>query len=171
MKPPTREQPGSPLDLRELKGSLLLKGVHLESVQGLLEACPLRQLKAGELLIRAGEPNEHLYLLLSGHLRIHLDLDLDPIVILEPGDFVGEISLIDGHPTSAHAIADDDCRVLMLHEKTMWSLVDSSPAVALNILFVLAQRIRYGNSLILSRQQSGTCVRELCGHRCPDGTA
>ena len=74
----------------------------MESVQGLLEAYPLRELKSRE-------PNEHLYLLLSGH------------------------------PASTHAIAEDDCRALVIHDKTMWSLVNSSPAVALNILFVLAQ--------------------------------
>ncbi len=91
--------------------------------------------------------------LLSGRLRIHLELELDPIVVLEQGEIVGELSLIDGQLTSAHVVADQECRLLVLGDKTLWSLVVSCHAVARNLLFVLAQRLRHGNSLILTAQQ------------------
>ncbi len=141
------------LDKDKLESLLFLKGVDLESIRGLLEDCPVQQLKRGEVLIHAEKPNQSLYLLLSGRLRIHLKLDLDSIARLEPGEVVGELSLIDRQLTSAYVVAEDDCRLLVLDEETLWSLVDASP-IARNLLFVLARRLRHADSLILSSQES-----------------
>jgi len=141
------------LDPVELENMLLLRGVELESIQGILETCSVQNLEKGDVLIHAGQPNHFLYMLLSGRLRIHLELELNPIVLLEPGEIVGELSLIDGQLTSANVVADEDCRLLVLGEKTLWSLFVSCHAVARNLLFVLAQRLRHGNSLIWTAQQ------------------
>ena len=100
-----------------------------------------------------GEGNHLLYLILSGRLRVHLELSVDPLTILGPGEVVGELSLIDGQPTSAYVVADDECRVLALNEKTLWSLVEASHIVARNLLFVLSRRLRHGDSIILTSQQ------------------
>ncbi len=140
------------LDLSGLEDMLLLKGVDLESIQGLLETCSVQSLKRADVLLHAGQRNQCLYILLSGRLRIHLELSLNPIVILEPGEIVGELSLIDRQLTSAYVVADEDCRLFVLDEKTMWSLVASCDPVARNLLFVLAQRLRHGNSVILTAQ-------------------
>ncbi len=141
------------LDPGELENMHLLRGVELESIQGIFEACSVKCLEKGEVLIHAGKSNHFLYMLLSGRLRIHLELELNPIVLLEPGEIVGELSLIDGQLTSANVVADEDCRLLVLSERTLWSLVVSCHAVARNLLFVLAQRLRHGNSLIWTAQQ------------------
>jgi len=141
------------LDKDKLESLLFLKGVDLESIRGLLEACPVQQVKRGEVLIHAEKPNQSLYLLVSGRLRIHLKLELDSIAILEPGEVVGELSLIDRELTSAYVVAEDDCSLLVLDEETLWSLVDASP-IARNLLFILARRLRHADSLILSSQES-----------------
>ena len=70
-----------PLDQRELELVPLLKGVDFDSIQDILNNSPVRELKAGEVLIRAGEVNEYLYLLLSGLLRVHLEFKMDPVEI------------------------------------------------------------------------------------------
>jgi len=137
------------LDKKDLKNSLLLRGIELEPVMGLLEDCPVREFEEGTVLIHAGKPNRLLYLVLSGRLRIHLEnLDLEPIAILEPGEIVGELSLIDNQVTSASVVAHEDCRLLELDEKTMWSLVEDSHAIARNLLFILSRRLRHGNAII-----------------------
>jgi HD-GYP domain-containing protein (c-di-GMP phosphodiesterase class II) len=138
-----------PLNKKDLKNSLLFRGIDLEPVLGLLEDCPVRELKEGTVLIHAGKPNRFLYLVLSGRLRIHVEnLDLEPIAILEPGEIAGELSIIDSQVTSASAVAHEDCRLLELDEKTMWSLVEDSHAVARNLLFILSRRLRQGNAII-----------------------
>ena len=145
-----------PLDQRELELVPLLKGVDFDSIQDILNSSPVKELKAGEVLIRAGEVNEYLYLLLAGHLRVHLDFKMDPVALLEPGEITGELSVIDGQPTSAHVVADDDCRVLALSEQNMWSLVKTSHAVAYNFLSVLAHRMRKGNTNTLNYKRDST---------------
>ena len=113
----------------------------------------MRELQDGDTLIHLGQPNHFLYVLLSGCLRIHLKLSADPIAVLPPGEIVGELSLIDGQPTSAYVVADDHCRLLVVNEKTLWSLVESTHVVARNLLLVLSRRMRHGNTLIMSAQQ------------------
>jgi len=137
------------LDKKDLKNSLLLRGIELEPVLGLLENCPVRELEEDTVLIHAGKPNRFLYLVLSGRLRIHVEnLDLEPIAILEPGEIVGELSIIDNEVTSASVVAHEKCRLLQLDEETMWSLVEDSHAVARNLLFILSRRLRHGNAII-----------------------
>ena len=142
-----------PLNKSELEKLHLFTGVDFESVMGLLEGCPVNELEEDDVLLQKGEGNHFLYVILSGHLRIHLEVSLDPITILGPGEVVGELSLIDGQPTSAFAIATDHCRLLVLNEKTVWSLVEASHVVARNLLFVLSRRLRHGDSVILTSQQ------------------
>ena len=91
-------------------------------------------------------------MLLAGRLRVHLKLDLDPVTVLEAGEVVGELSLVDQELTSAYVVADDDCRLLVVDEKTMWSLVDASP-VARNLLFVFARRLRKTDDVLSVSQQ------------------
>ena len=141
------------LSKNEIEQLELLKGVNLDSVQGLLDHCPLREVKAGEVLIRAGDSNNFLYLVVSGRFRIHLKLDEDPMKAAEAGELIGEISLIDGQPASAYVIADADCRVLELDANILWSLVLSSPVVTFNLLLVLAQRLRQNSALIIKTQE------------------
>ena len=137
----------------EIEGSLLFRDVELESVLGLLQDCPVHELQDGDTLIHLGQANHFMYVLLSGRLRIHLKLSADPIAVLSPGEIVGELSLIDGQATSAYVVADDRCRLLVINEKTLWSLIESTHVVARNLLLVLSRRMRHGNTLIMSAQQ------------------
>ena len=149
----TRLRDIRPLGLDELGNSVLLKGVDLQSIQGLLKASPLMELERLEVLIDANQPNRFLYLLLEGRLSIRLKLTLDPMAMIGPGEFVGELSVLDGQPTSAYVIADTDCRLLALEEQALWSFIHSCPTVARNLLFVVSKRLQRGNSLILSGPQ------------------
>jgi len=137
------------LDSHRLQGISLLKGVELESIQALLEECPIHELEKDDVLIMAGKPNRSIYLLLSGRLSIHLRTDSPgPNVILGPGETVGEMSVIDRQLTSATVVAHENSCVLVLDEKVLWSLVDIYPIVARNLLFILSQRLRHGNVLV-----------------------
>jgi len=137
------------LEEHEQQSSSLFRGVDLESVQELLKDCPIQELDAGDVLISAGRPHHFLYLLLSGRLRIHLKkLTLNPIAILEPGEVAGEMSVIDRQAASAFVVAHEDCRLLVLDEKTIWCIVESYPIVARNLLLILSQRLRQGNVLV-----------------------
>lgn len=133
----------------ELQGIKLFKGVSLSSIKPLLSNCPIIHLEKEETLIEAGKQEEFMYLLLSGRLRILLQLnDNQPITILEQGECVGEISILDKQPTSGFVIADQKTRVLRVDEETLWKIVDTSHDTAYNLLRTLAYRLRFGNSVM-----------------------
>jgi len=137
------------LDTHERLNTSLLRGVEFEYVEDVLEECPIEELKEDDVLISPGQPRRFIYLLLSGRLSVHLNkLMTDPILILEPGEVAGEMSVVDHQPASAYVMAREDCRVLVMSEKAIWALVDRYSIVARNLLYILSQRVRRGNVLL-----------------------
>ena len=112
------------LDTHKQLSTSLLRGVEFEFVEDVLEACPIEELKKDDILISPGQPRRYIYLLLSGGLSVHLNkLMTDPILTLEPGEVAGEMSVVDHQPASAYVVAQEDCRVLVMNEQTIWALV------------------------------------------------
>jgi CRP-like cAMP-binding protein len=142
-------------ELDELEDVLLFKEVELESVQGILENCPLAKFRKDEVVLSAGESNHSIHLLLSGQLRVQLELSLQPIAKVKPGELVGEISVVDGEPTTAYVVAEENCRVLVLDESTLESLFETSSRIAHNLLYIVVQRLRRGDALIKALSLSG----------------
>ena len=134
----------------ELENSTLFAGVDLNAIRKILEECPVKDLHRGDVLIRARERNERLYVLLSGSLLVHLNPAMSPMAVLDPGEVVGELSIIDNQLTSAYVIADDVCHLLEISEQHTWALVEASHAVAQNLMRILTRRLRNGNSLLLA---------------------
>ena len=138
----------SDADLRRLT---LFRSVNIESIQGVIDACTLRLAASGEVIIHAGSPNRHIYLLLDGHLHIHPHcLSEEPVVVLGPGEMVGEMSVIDQQPASANVVAAEPCRIIVMEEDILWSLIQSSHEAARNLLFILTSRLRHADQLITS---------------------
>ncbi|MCH6581571.1 MAG: GGDEF domain-containing protein [Proteobacteria bacterium] len=125
----------------------MFKDVDLDAIESLLRACPLVDLSAGETLISPGQTKNAMYLLLSGRLRIHLEsVDAKPIAVFNPGESVGELSVIDQKPASTFVVADQASRLLVVPEEIFWALIDASPRIARNLLFTLADRLRGSNA-------------------------
>jgi len=70
------------------------------------------------------------------------------LLYLNQDQSFGEITVIDHQPASAYVSAVEDSRILVINEEVMWSLIGSSHAIANNLLVVLSQRLRHGNSVI-----------------------
>jgi signal transduction histidine kinase len=140
--------------LEDLAELALFRSVDVNSLPPFLQDCEVRSIPSGAILIEADQPNEHLYLVLSGEVGVHLGSPASPpIVILGAGETVGELSLIDQGPTSAYVVAHEPTRVLVLSEATMWSLVTASHAISLNLLRTLSTRLRRDNRLIDEHRQ------------------
>jgi sigma-B regulation protein RsbU (phosphoserine phosphatase) len=99
-----------------------------------------------------GQENGALYILLSGGLKIHMD-DNDTLFIdIQPGECVGEMSLIDSQPVSAYVVAQGPSRLLAIPEEQFWRLVSANPIVARNLLQLLSKRIRIRDQVALQRR-------------------
>jgi len=142
----------------ELQRLHLFQGVQLGPLQEQLDSCNVREIEAGETLIARGQTNSYLYLLLAGRLRVYLDTMGETLSIIEAGESVGEISIIDKQPTTAHVVAETRCRVLVMSEEVLWSMVSGSHAVSINMLSLLAKRLRDSNTRLTDSQ---TREREL----------
>ncbi len=139
-----------PEDLQRLQ---LFKGVDLATLEEQLAGCTVREIEAGETLIARGQRNDSLYLLITGRLRIYLDTMGEALTILEPGLGVGEISIIDKLPTTAHVVTETRSRLLVIPETVLWSMVTNSHGVAINMLSLLATRLRDSNSKLAESQE------------------
>jgi len=138
----------------ELAGLDLFASADLDALEPVLRSCPVRLLRPGEVLIRAGEAHGSLYLLISGELSVHLESPhVQPLLTLTDGKTVGEISMVDQKPATAFVVAAAESRVLVVDEALLWILADSSHAVAYNLLHTLATRLREGNYLIREERE------------------
>lgn len=128
----------------------LFRGVDYAQIEQILERCPVQRLKAGEILLAPEQPNHFLYLLIGGRLEVHLDsADSPPAYDIGPGECVGEISVIDGEPTSACVRATEPSQVIALHESIFWSELAPLPHTMRNLLGTLSARMRMRNDVTL----------------------
>ena len=139
------------LDPTELYNLKALQGVSLSSVEQLLETCDVRTLARGDVLLNMGQTNRYMYMILSGRLSVHLeDTASEPVAILEAGETVGELSVMDATPASAFVVAATPARLLVVDEPRFWNLVNASHDFAINLLLSLARRLRANNTTVSS---------------------
>lgn len=135
---------------RSLLNSLeLFEGVAPDDVQELLQNCDRRDLAAGELLLSPGAKNEHVFIVLSGSLNIHVGSPDTPVLAtMDVGSCVGEMSIIEDRDPSAYVIGAEQSHLLVIHQTTLWDMVDASHEFAKNLLVVLSERVRSHNRVI-----------------------
>lgn len=124
-------------------------GIVIEALQD----CPQLRLMPGDTLIEAGTRNSTFYILLSGELRVYAGgRDMPANAILEAGDCVGELSLIDGERTSALVLAAAPSDLLAIPHERVWEIIDRCPVIARNLMAIMAGRLRRNNLTLLTTQ-------------------
>jgi diguanylate cyclase (GGDEF)-like protein len=127
----------------------LFRGVHPDDVKDLLQRCDRRDLSAGEQLVSPLEKNEHVFIVLSGSLKVHVGSPSAPVLAtMEVGACVGEMSIIEDRDPSAYVIAAEDTHLLVIHQSILWDMVDASHEFAKNLLVVMSERVRSHNRVI-----------------------
>jgi CRP-like cAMP-binding protein len=103
----------------------------------LAEAMTLRDLKHGEVLVREGSADDHLYVVVSGVLGVVKGAGQEEEVTLNairPGDVVGELSFLDGATRYASLVALSDTRVLGLSRDDLEGLLETRPKVVYHVM-------------------------------------
>ena len=147
----------------ELDRLPLFRGTDVDEVARVIGDCDVVVVPAGKPLLRPGDTNDSVYLLLAGHLAAHIGsaTDAESIVEIRPGECIGELSAIDGKPVSALVQAQSDARVLVLPRDLFWNRLMSVPAVARNLLAALAERMRRSNETMLEAQRKRLALEHL----------
>ena len=132
-----------------LEGLELFQGVCADDVQDLLQRCDRRDLEEGEVLLSPGSHNEHVYIVLSGSLNVHVGSpDTPPLATMDVGACVGEMSIIEDRDPSAFVVGAQATHLLIIHQSVLWEMVDASHEFAKNLLIVLSERVRSHNRVI-----------------------
>ena len=132
-----------------LEGLELFQGVCADDVQDLLQNCDRRDLAEGELLLSPDARNEHVFIVLSGSLNVHVGSSDAPILVtMDVGACVGEMSIIEDRDPSAFVIGAEPTHLLVIHQTVLWDMVDASHEFAKNLLVVLSERVRSHNHVI-----------------------
>ncbi len=115
----------------------------------LLDLCEYRTLAADDIILSTTEENHYLYILMKGRLVIQLSEHDDiPLATVEPGECVGEMSIIDSRVPSAQVKASEETTTLVIEQDTLWRMVSVSHEIARNLLYIMSERVRYSNLVI-----------------------
>lgn len=126
----------------------LFVGVSEKAISKIIRGCPLIYLDEGQLLLSPGEINHHLYLLLSGQLNVCFDVvDSAASIPINPGEYIGEMSIIEERETSAFVVAQAPSRLVAIHEDQFWQKAAKYPEVMRNMLQMFSQRMRKQNQM------------------------
>lgn len=99
---------------------------------------------AGELIAREGEAGSEMFIVEDGEVEIYKERAGREKVLsrLGPGDFFGEMAVLEGRPRAASVRAATDCRLLPIDASTLDALLREYPEVAVRMLRKLAHRVR-----------------------------
>ena len=129
----------------------LLGDIDAITLQRLLTGCTFRDLAPEQILLTPGRVNRHVYILMSGSVRVHLDdLGGHPYIELSVGECVGELSILGETKVTAHVVGQEAARLMVIDQDLLWLLIDHSPQLARQFLYTLSHRVGSDN-LILRR--------------------
>lgn len=127
----------------------LLAGVDQQTLERVGSSMQVIQLERGKFAVLKGDPGEHLMFLLTGRLQV-VDLTKDGKEIgldfFSPGDYFGELSIIDGLPRSASVVACENSLIALLPRKHAVALITQNPLIAERLLVRLSATIRTASS-------------------------
>lgn len=129
----------------------LFKELRPEDITILCESTRTIMLKKGEVLFRKDDEGTALYIIQQGSVKIVLpSVDGDEIIpaIFTRGDFFGEMSLLDGMPRSADAVAMEPCELLVLNRSNFLDFIKGNENVIQSILSALSMRLRRTDDLL-----------------------
>lgn len=124
----------------QLAALALFEGVPAEELAALVEAARTTSLAPGKTLLREGDPGDEVLLILEGTAEV--TVGGLPVGTIQPGDCVGEMSLLDNAPRSATVTSSTPLRALVVPADSFRRLLDGHAAVAHRLTSTLTSRLR-----------------------------
>ncbi|MBT6293052.1 MAG: cyclic nucleotide-binding domain-containing protein [Rhodospirillaceae bacterium] len=107
-----------------------------------MSSATMIELASGDLIMRQGDRDDTLYVLLSGLAEVFSDGSSGPpLYILGPGDTFGEIGFLTAVPRTASVVARKDTRALLLSAEFMERFISQEPAIGAKVMLNLAREI------------------------------
>ena len=132
-----------PVDYEKIKDVVLFKELDMAELDVVSKRIFEKDYKKGSTLFVEGMPGEVLYIVTEGSVEItkkKKEGDIT-IAILNPGEIVGEMSLIDAGPRTATGKTNADSKLIVITKKSFNEMLDSDPKIAAKILMALLKVI------------------------------
>ena len=118
----------------------LFEGIAEDDLDGIADRAVEAEYPAGAVIVREGEIGTGFFVVVSGTARVVRDGRT--IARVGPGEFFGELSVLDGGPRNAQVVADEPAVCIALASWELEAVIMEQPRVALAMLRVLAARLR-----------------------------
>jgi CRP/FNR family cyclic AMP-dependent transcriptional regulator len=137
------------VDASSMTGALaavpLFGGLDGEGLASLARGMRIRRFRRSETIFHVGDPGDALFIVMAGSTKITLPADSGDEAILatlRPGDFFGELALLDGAPRSATAVAIEPTETYILPRDRFREMISSEPVMRETLLATLAAEVR-----------------------------
>lgn len=134
-----------PVSAQLLSQFPLLQPLPSEAMVKLSDAMYLRSFDRRSMVLSKETPSQVLGFLVEGRLQ-GVDFTVDGrsvgLYFVDPGDYFGELSVVDGEPVSEHVVAASRSTVAFLDAHLARELIFNQPALAKSVMAKMAQRVR-----------------------------
>lgn len=137
--------------LEKLKGKSLFLEFTAEELADFVELLDVVEAKKGEIIVKQDDPGDCMFILVDGGARVlHHGHGRDiNLASLQPGDFFGELALVDSGVRSADVVAAADCTLLRITQAVISAAAGVYPTAAFKFLIaigrILVGRLRQTN--------------------------
>src|SRR5256885_9634195 len=142
------------MDAATLRSVPLFSSLDTKATSQLGEYLTIHDYPRSATIFRDGDPGDAMYLIDVGQVRISIT-DADGAIVtlaeLGPGDFFGDMAMLDGQGRSANATATEDARLAKLTRDDFLSFMRSDPRITLELLTSLTARLRRTDDLLRHR--------------------
>jgi CRP-like cAMP-binding protein len=109
-----------------------------------------RAFPAGTVLFREGDPGSEMYVIHSGRVQLTRRFHdrVTVLAVLPPGEFFGEMSIINNRPRSATATVLDDATLVVIDPRTFEAMIRAKSEIAVRMIRTLAGRLEQANQQI-----------------------
>jgi CRP/FNR family cyclic AMP-dependent transcriptional regulator len=106
--------------------------------------------EAGHVLFRDGDPGDVMYVIQTGRVRIFTEVkdQHKQLAILGPGDFFGEMAILNDKPRNASAEVMETTTMLAINGRTLGAMITTNTEIAVRLIRRLARRLDSANTLI-----------------------
>lgn len=131
--------------MSELEKVELFSGLLSEEMQSLEQTAEMRAYHPGDVIFQEGDPGDGIYVVLDGTVQVSTlvsETERRVLTLVGPGDFFGEMAILDDRPRSATAQAEGETKVYFLHRDDLLRILEHSPKLAVSLLREFSLRLR-----------------------------
>jgi len=142
------------MDVETIRAVSLFASLDRKAADELCRFLSIQDYPTSAIVFRSRDPGDSMYVIEQGKVRISItDADGHQVILAElgPGDFFGEMSMLDGHGRSADATVTEDARLARLTRQDFLNFMVSDPRIALEMLTAVTRRLRRTDDLLRHR--------------------